>query len=145
MVDKIVKGSVAGVFGGLVFGLWMAGQGILPMVAKLVGGFSPLLGFGVHLVISAVIGAGFSVVFHRQIEGLTTGVLWGMVYGFVWWLLGPLTFMPLGLGMAPQWTTSAVAATIPSLLWHVVYGGVTALTYVAMQGERVGRLVSTGS
>ncbi|MFQ5694097.1 MAG: hypothetical protein ACE5IM_13785 [Nitrospinota bacterium] len=135
MFEKIVKGSVAGVLGGFVFGLWMSGQGILPMIAKLVGGSSASLGFGLHLVISAAIGASFAVLFSAKVEGPATGILWGTVYGFVWWFLGPLTLMPLGLGMGLQWTASAVAGTIPSLLWHVAFGGIAGIAYVALSGE----------
>ena len=71
-------------------------------------------------------------------EGPATGILWGMVYGFVWWFLGPLTLMPIGLGMGVQWTASAVASTIPSLVWHAVYGGILGIAYVALSGEMSG-------
>ncbi|MFQ5913244.1 MAG: hypothetical protein ACE5JS_08685 [Nitrospinota bacterium] len=142
MLEKVLRGSIAGLLGGLVFGLWMADKGALPMIAGLVGGSSGVLGFGVHLLISTVIGGTFGYYFDRLIEGPLSGILWGMVYGFLWWFLGPLTLMPIGLGMAPQWTASAVAATIPSLLWHVVFGGVTAIAYLALAGEGGRRLVS---
>ena len=142
MFEKILKGSVAGVLGGIVFGLWMADKGVLPMIAKLAGGSSAGFGFGVHVLISAVIGAGFVALFHKQVEGPATGVLWGMVYGFVWWFLGPLTLMPIGLGMGVQWTASAIASTIPSLLWHGVFGGIVGLAYVALSAEAPGRYAS---
>jgi hypothetical protein len=140
MFEKIMKGSIAGTLGGIVFGLWMADKGALPMIAQLVGGASAALGFGVHLIFSAIIGAGFAVFFDRQIDGPASGILWGMVYGFVWWFLGPLTFMPLGLGMGLQWTAAAVSATIPSLVWHVGYGGMTVLACIAMSGDMAGRM-----
>jgi hypothetical protein len=140
MFEKIMKGSIAGILGGIVFGLWMADKGALPMIAQLVGGASAGLGFGVHLIFSAIIGAGFTVLFDRQMDGPASGILWGMVYGFVWWFLGPLTLMPLGLGMGLQWTAAAVSGTIPSLLWHVVFGGITGLAYIAMSGDMAGRI-----
>ncbi|MEE8313066.1 MAG: hypothetical protein V3R91_02000, partial [Myxococcota bacterium] len=49
-----------------------------------------------------------------------------------WWFLGPLTLMPLSLGMGLQWTASAVAGTLTSLIWHLVFGGVMGITYAAL-------------
>ena len=57
------------------------------------------------------------------------------VYGFVWWFLGPLTLMPLGLGMGIQWSAASVSATLPSLTWHLVFGGVLGVSYVALNRE----------
>ncbi len=142
MLNKMIRGGIAGLMGGLVFGLWMSDKGVLPMIAKLVGGASPTLGFFVHMVISALIGASFGFLFNRRVEDQATGILWGLVYGFVWWALGPLTLMPVGLGMGPQWTAAAVSSTIPSLLWHVVFGGITGLAFFSLKAKVIDRVAS---
>ncbi len=49
MIEKVMKGAIGGLFGGLVFGLWMAEQGTLPTIAKLVGSSSAGVGFLVHM------------------------------------------------------------------------------------------------
>ena len=132
IVDRGIKGGVAGLFGGVVFGLWMANQGVLAMIASMMGGSSSLLGLVIHLMISAGIGASFGILFFRLADGTVPSALWGLVYGFTWWFLGPLTMMPLMMGVGPQWTAAAVAATIPSLTWHLIFGGVIGISYAAL-------------
>lgn len=132
VLERGLKGGIAGLVGGIVFGLWMANQGVLAMIASMMGGSSPVLGLAVHMMISAGIGASFAVLFFRLADGAIPSALWGLVYGFAWWFLGPLTMMPLMMGMGPQWTAAAVAATIPSLIWHLVFGGVMGLSYEAL-------------
>jgi len=50
-----------GTMGGLVFGGMMGMMGMLPMIGKMVGQPNALIGFWVHMVISAGIGASFGV------------------------------------------------------------------------------------
>jgi uncharacterized membrane protein YagU involved in acid resistance len=52
-------GAIAGVAGGLLFSPIMLATGALPQVAHLAGGSSPVLGFVVHMVISALVGMGY--------------------------------------------------------------------------------------
>lgn len=132
IVERGLAGGIAGLIGGVVFGLWMANQGVLAMIASMMGGSSPLLGLVIHLMISLGIGASFGILFSRLADGAIPSTLWGLVYGFAWWFLGPLTMTPLMMGMSPQWTAAAVAATIPSLIWHLIFGGVMGLSYAAL-------------
>ena len=111
----------------------MAEKGVLAAIASMGGGSSPLLGLVMHLVISMGIGASFAVLYFRVAVGLIPSILWGLVYGFIWWFLGPLTLMSLMMGTGLQWTASAVAQTIPSLIWHLVFGGVLGVSYEALR------------
>jgi len=128
-----LRGAFAGLLGGSVFGVWMAEKGVLAAIASMGGGSSPLLGLVMHLVISMGIGASFAVLYFRVAVGLIPSILWGLVYGFIWWFLGPLTLMSLMMGTGLQWTASAVAQTIPSLIWHLVFGGVLGVSYEALR------------
>ena len=85
---------------GAVFGVMMAMMGMLPMIGQMVGSSSSVVGFVIHMVNSAVIGAAFAVVFGGVVAGTGSGGGYGLGYGVIWWLLGPLTLMPLFLGMA---------------------------------------------
>ncbi len=133
IVDRGLRGAFAGLLGGSVFGVWMAEKGVLAAIASMGGGSSPLLGLVMHLVISMGIGASFAVLYFRVAVGLIPSILWGLVYGFIWWFLGPLTLMSLMMGTGLQWTASAVAQTIPSLIWHLVFGGVLGVSYEALR------------
>lgn len=144
-VEQGLAGGIAGLFGGIAFGLWMASQGALAMIASMMGGSSSFLGLIIHLMISWAIGVSFGVLFSRLAGGFIPSTLWGLVYGFAWWFLGPLTMMPLMMGMGLQWTAAAVAATIPSLVWHLIFGGVMGLSYAALTrapGESVSRKIA---
>ncbi len=131
LVSSIIAGAIAGLGGGLVFGMMMAVMGMLPMVAMLAGSESAAVGFIVHMVISAFIGAVYGVVASRlpQTTGVAIGA--GMVNGIIWWVLGALILMPLMLGMGDmvfkiggdQWL---------SLMGHVIFGVVTGLLFLPL-------------
>ena len=50
----------------------------------------------------------------RGVSGAWTSRI-ALIYGLLWWLLGPLTLLPILLGAPPQWTLAAASATFPSL------------------------------
>jgi hypothetical protein len=126
-------GAVASLAGGLLFSLVMVAVGFLPTVAALVGGVSPVLGFVVHMVISALIGMSFGLLFQYEAPNLGSGLAWGLVYGLAWWFIGPLTLLPILLGGSLTWTTEAAGALMPSLIGHLVYGAATALVFMLLQ------------
>lgn len=127
----LIAGAIAGLGGGLVFGLMMGMMGMLPMVGMLAGQESATIGFVVHMIISAFIGATFGAIATRLPAGWGPVVMAGAVYGIVWWVLGALILMPLMLGMSqmvlaiggPQWM---------SLIGHVIYGLVTGALFVPL-------------
>ena len=143
IVTRVVQGGIAGILGGIVFGVWMADQGVFSVIASIVGGSSPLQGVLVHLSISFSIGAGFGLFLGPLAGDVARSLLWGTVSGSLLWFLGPLTLMPIALDMAPQWTASAIAATIGTLVWHLVFGGVMGIAYAAIAHEGLLAMGST--
>ncbi len=132
MLTAVKAGALAGLAGGVVFGMLMGMMGMLPMVGMLVGQDNALVGFIVHMAISAFIGAVYGVAAARLLPaGWVAAVIGGMVNGVIWWALGALILMPLGLGMLqmifvigqPQWM---------SLMGHLLYGVITALVFVPL-------------
>jgi uncharacterized membrane protein YagU involved in acid resistance len=128
-----VRGAAAGVAGGVVFGIMMGAMGMLPMVAMLVGSQSAVVGAVVHLVISAVIGAIYGTVVVLGRFQLTTAfaLISGAVNGIVWWVLGALILMPLGLGMT-EMVFKVGEAQWMSLLGHLIFGVITGLVLLAL-------------
>jgi uncharacterized membrane protein YagU involved in acid resistance len=126
-------GAAASLAGGLLFSLVMVATGFLPQVASLVGGSSPALGFMVHMGISALVGMSYGVLFGYEAPDFGSSVAWGLVYGLVWWFLGPLTLMPILLGGQFTWTTEAAAVALPSLIGHLIYGAATACTFLLLE------------
>lgn len=123
-----VAGALAGLAGGVVFGMLMGMMGMLPMIAMLVRQDSVAVGFAVHMVISAFIGAVYGLIAARLPGTVRAAVAAGMLNGMFWWVAGALVLMPLGLGMASQ--VLAVGPTQwMSLMGHLIYGIVTALAF----------------
>lgn len=128
--ERIVAGALGGVVGGLAFGLLMAAMGMLPMVAALVGSASAFVGFIVHMIISLAIGTSFGVIFGGLSTTYARGAGWGLLYGAIWWVLGPMILMPLMLGMGLQLGAAFTPPMLMSLMGHGVYGVLTGLSYV---------------
>jgi uncharacterized membrane protein YagU involved in acid resistance len=126
-------GAVASLVGGLLFSLVMLATGVLPTVANLVGGSSPIFGFFVHMCISTLVGMSYGVLFQREAPNFASGAAWGLLYGLIWWFIGPLTLMPILLGGSFTWTTAAAGALLPSLIGHLLYGGATAAVFLLLE------------
>lgn len=138
LADAALRGAAAGVTGGVAFGAAMVHLGVLPTVASLVRADSTGVGLAVHMVIAAVIGAGFGVLVRNQRPGAGETLLWGLIYGALWWFLGALTLLPLFLAEPLAWDANAARVQLPSLFGHLLYGAVTALAFVALRLRRVG-------
>ncbi len=126
-------GVVASLAGGLLFTLVMVATGALSSIASLVGGTSPVLGFIVHMCISAIIGTSYGLLFRHEAPNFGSGLAWGLIYGLIWWFLGPLTIMPILLGGSVTWTITAASALLPSLIGHLIYGAATAFAFLMLE------------
>ena len=142
---ELKLGAYGGFAGGLIFGAMMGFMGMLPMIGSMVGQPTAAAGFVVHMVNSVIIGAGFAIVLGRFVSGTRSGVGVGLAYGGAWWFLGPLTLMPLlmGMGFGVNWNAAAAAAMLPSLVGHLMYGGVLGLVYAWLRQSDVDAILAT--
>ncbi len=140
-------GAYGGFAGGLIFGAMMGMMGMLPMIGSMIGQPTAAAGFVVHMANSVIIGVGFAIVLGRFVSGISSGVGVGLAYGGVWWILGPLTLMPLlmGMGFGVNWNVAAAAAMLPSLVGHLMYGGVLGLVYTWLRHRAVGPVLATAA
>ncbi|MGV8896311.1 MAG: hypothetical protein ACOH10_04010 [Rhodoglobus sp.] len=119
---RALAGIVGGVAGGIAFGILMAMMGMLPMIAAMVGSTSAVVGFIVHIGMSIMIGLGLTVLFgNLLLTSYPRGIVVGLGYGAVWWVLGPLMVMPMMFGM-PLFTIDTPA--LFSLMGHLIYGAI---------------------
>ena len=128
-LTSIKYGVYGGLAGGVVFGAMMGIMGRLSMVGNMVGIPTIWAGFLTHMMISATIGAMFALLV--QWTGWSAGIGTGLSYGALWWILGPLTLMPLfmGMGIGASWNATALAQAMPSLMGHLIFGGILGSTY----------------
>ena len=118
-----LRGAVAGLLGGAVISQLML-RGAVPEVAeRLTGSNGPLAGIAVNLGIGVAIGVSYGLLFRRLGQDVTCALGWGLSYGFLWWILGPLTLLPALLGGDPEWSATAAGGSLSALAGHLVYGG----------------------
>ena len=122
-------GVIGGLAGGLAFGAMMGLMGMFPAIAGLVGSGSAMVGFLVHIAISLFIGLTFGLIFGSRSQIYGSAIGWGLLYGVVWWVLGPLVLMPLRLGMGLQIGAAFSGPMLMSLGGHLIYGAVTGLVF----------------
>lgn len=135
-VRSLGRGAVAGLVGGVVFVPMIAGIDGFERIATLVGGTSFALGMTVHLCLAVIIGMGYGWLFERESPDFVSGLSWGLLYGLIWWFLGPFTFFQTIIGRPFTWSPAAVANSLPSLLGHLLYGLSTATIFLALERRR---------
>ena len=115
-------GIIAGLVGGLGFGMVMLATDMLPMVGMLIRQNNATIGFVVHMLISAFFGSIFGAVMGAMTEQRPIATLLiGAGYGLFWWVLGGLILMPLLLGM-PESILVIQQMQMYSLVGHIIYG-----------------------
>jgi uncharacterized membrane protein YagU involved in acid resistance len=119
---RAFAGLLGGIAGGIMFGVLMAMMGMLPTIASMVGSNSPVVGFLIHIAMSIMIGLGLTVLFgNLLLTSYPRGIIVGMVYGAIWWVLGPLMVMPMMFHM-PLFAIDTTA--LFSLMGHLIYGAI---------------------
>ena len=147
MKSKTLAGIIAGVIAGIVFGVMMQmmttpdGMPMMAMVAMVVKSKSIVVGWLYHLFNSAVIGGLFGLLLGNRVHGYGAGLLWGGLYGIIWWVLGALILMPMLLGMsafAPLVMEMMRPVAMGSLMGHIIYGLILGAGFVALRHETPG-------
>ncbi len=144
--DNLRKGIVPGVIAGYIFlafvgagmvpvmdaegamtGMEM-GNGMLDMVGSMLGA-DAFIGFILHIIISAVIGALYTAVFAPNVNlgnPLANIVVGGLIYGIIWWILGGNIIMPAVAG------GDVLQLSIgPSFYGHIIFGHL--LAFIVMR------------
>jgi hypothetical protein len=127
------QGAIGSIAGGVLFSLVLLVTGTLPQMAALVGSSSPTLGFIISMVLGIGIGMSYGLLFRYEAPDFGSGVSWGLIYGLIWWFVGPMTLLPILIGGTFHWTTAAADTLLPSLIGHLIYGATTAIVFVLFE------------
>jgi uncharacterized membrane protein YagU involved in acid resistance len=133
-----VRGAIAGLVGGFVYGAGLAQSQLLPEIARMVGGHTDAAGYAAHLVVAVVLGAVFGVLMRARRDEPGELLFWGLAYGMFWWYLGMLTLFPLWAGTPLGWSIDAARTAFPYLIGHLLYGACVAVVLAALQSPRTG-------
>jgi hypothetical protein len=101
------------------------------------GGSSLVSGVVVIMSVSIFSGMGYGLLFRQEAPDAGSAVAWGLVYGLLWWFIGPMTLLPILLGGSLSWTIGTATLLLPSLIGHLIYGAGTAVTFLALERRRV--------
>jgi hypothetical protein len=132
-IRSLEWGGLAGLAGGIVSSPVLLATGILPKIAGLDTSFSGMRGLLIHLLISAVIGMSYGLLFRGEASSLGLGVAWGWLFGLIWWYLGPLTLLPMLLTGQIDWRPEAASSLLPLLPGHLIYGATTAFVFLLFE------------
>jgi hypothetical protein len=133
LLRSLEWGALAGLAGGLVSSPVMLATGVLSKVAGVDTNLPTGKGLVAHLMVSVVIGMTFGLLFRNEAPSPGLGVMWGWVFGLIWWYVGPLTLLPLILTGEIDWRGSAASALLPSLMGHLIYGAMTAFVFLLLE------------
>ena len=120
-----IAGGIAGLVGGLVIWWALQAQSMTPTVPGILGlklsGATVVL----HLLGSILIGAAFGAISRYEPRGHASTISSGTLYGLLWWIAGPITLGALFEGNGPTWSVNEASVAFPSLVGHLLYGGLT--------------------
>ncbi len=128
LIRVVGWGALSGIAGGLLYAVVLIVAGSWKEIAAIVGGTSPGLGFAVHLAISILMGASYGILFQREARNVVSGIGWGLVYGLIGWVVGPLTLLAVVEGH-PLWAAADARAQFPALVGQLIYGAVAATSF----------------
>jgi hypothetical protein len=86
--------------------------------------------------VSIFSGMGYGLLFRHEAPDAGSAVAWGLIYGLLWWFIGPMTLLPILFRGSLSWTTETAALLLPSLIGHLIYGAGTAVTFLALERRR---------
>lgn len=148
--DKMKQGIIPGIIAGYVF-LAYVGAGIGPagmaedgtitnamssgMIDDIGGmiGSGAFVGFILHIIISAVIGALYTGFFAEKVQlgdTLINVAVGGLIYGLIWWIVGGKIIMPVVAGG----DILQLSSIGPSFYGHIIFGHV--LAYIVVLRDR---------
>jgi hypothetical protein len=136
VLHSVGYGAAASVVGGSLFTVVLLATGSLQEMAHILGGTSLVFGVIVNMIVSAFIGITYGLLFHHEAPDAASAIAWGLVYGLLWWFIGPMTLQPILLSGTFSWTTGTAAALLPSLIGHLVFGAATAATFLILERRR---------
>lgn len=138
----------AGMAAGFAAALLLHGMATLDAVRLGVGnagGWTVIRTLAGDLVSGGAAGAVFAGVFRYQPGSPAFSASGGLLFGLLWWILGPLTAAPASNGHLPTWSVRDAADAFPALIGHVLYGallGVGFYTFVNLR-ERAAPLLES--
>ena len=128
-LGAVVRGALAGVAAASLLGAALNSQGELLGFAPGLTEDSYSAAWGVILGIGVAAGVCFALLYPNPADGAGSGFVRGTVYGFLWWVVGVLTLVPLFSGVGLAWSIEEVREVFVTLPGYLLFGSGVALVY----------------
>ncbi|MEO8438494.1 MAG: NAD(P)/FAD-dependent oxidoreductase [Chloroflexota bacterium] len=135
-------GAGAGLLGGLMVGVILAGQGRLDWTQPLRVD-PPVVGWLAFLVLNACGGVVYGALNRFQPGRLAAEVGGGLLFGLLWWAGVWLTAIPLVTATGPGWSVAEASTMFPLLIASVLTWGLAALVFHAAGRRAIGHRALT--
>lgn len=123
-MQRALAGIAGGILGGAVFGVVLQTTDSITMLGALVNWEEVYIGWIVHLAIGAILGLVYAFTLGVAVRGWISGIVIGLLYGAIAWVVGWLLILPPLLDM-PVFEVDDQALT--ALGGHLLYGLVLGL------------------
>jgi len=70
----------------------------IALAAIIFGSSSLALGVVINMIVSAFLGMSYGLLFRHEVPDAGSAIAWGLVYGLLWWFIGPMTLQPISAG-----------------------------------------------
>ncbi len=123
---SVLAGGISGVIAGLLYFILLNNMGMSPLLSP-----NPTtLDLPLHLLVSGLGGVVFYLTFGQLVTSPGAGMVWGVSFGLLLWLIGPVTLFPIVRGMSVSLSSSAATVLFPLLIGRVVsYGAVLGVLF----------------
>ena len=125
----ILRGGLAGLISAGLLGVMLNEQDQLMTFAAMANSDSRSVAWLITILIGCLAGVSFSLIYPRPTAGAGTGLVRGMVYGFLWWVVGGLTVVPLLSGAGLTWSLDDVRSNFATLPAYLFFGTAVSLFY----------------
>lgn len=126
-------GVIGGIVGGIVFGLFMQLQGMMGMIASMMGSQSIFVGWVTHMGISIIFGLSFAVLTFVISNVWTLSLLFGVGI----WIVGPLLIMPMMMGMGSNLANAFTPSMLMSLVTHIAFSFILGAVFKVLTKRKV--------
>lgn len=148
--SPILVGAVVGLLAGIPTGIVLQlGTDLMSLFGGILMTESAVVGWVLHLVMSAVFGAFFGwhvkwPVFRTLTNSVSGSVMWGVIFGVVWYayivigviIPGVSTLLGLPMGDVPGPALGELSTAAAFSIAYIIYGGVLGFGYASLESER---------
>lgn len=129
---QLIFGVIAGALAGLISGALITALNGPPAISLLGGGATIAAAWGLHLMVSVVLGFTYAALFTRVELGYSENMLSAVTFALLGWVLFMLVLIPLVMGQGGQWQASQAAEKFPALIAYLFQGALLGAIYHTM-------------